>query len=52
MKDNDIEARVTMIAAYLLKDQKLKEEEKPIIKAGIELITNLLQNINTIAENV
>ncbi len=50
LKDSDIEARVTIIAAFLLKDTKIKEEDKPIIKAGVELITNILCNINDIAD--
>lgn len=49
LADQDIEARVIMIAAFLLKDTKIKDEDKPIIEAGVDLITNLLININDIA---
>ena len=49
-KDSDIESRVTIIASFLLKDTKLKEEDKIVIKSAVELITNLLQNINDIAD--
>jgi hypothetical protein len=49
MRDGDIESRVTIIVAALLKDTKIREEDKPVISAGVELITNFLQNINDIA---
>lgn len=47
--DQDIRNNVALIATYLLKDKKLKDEEKPIVRATIDLITNLLVNINDIA---
>lgn len=38
----------TLVDAYL-KGIKVKEEDKPVIEAGVALITNLLENINDIA---
>lgn len=49
LSDRDIEARVTIIVTSLLKDTKIKPEDKPFINAGVDLIANLLININDIA---
>jgi hypothetical protein len=48
--DSDIEARVIMLAAFLLKDTKIKAEDQPIVTVAVELISNLLCNINDIAQ--
>jgi hypothetical protein len=44
-----IDSHVRAIAAALLKDTKVRPVDEPIIRAGVELISNLLQNINDIA---
>jgi hypothetical protein len=49
LSDKDIEARVTIIVTAFLQGTKIKNEDKPIIEAGVSLITNFLQNINDIA---
>lgn len=41
--------KVTIVVAALLKDTKLRDEDKPVVKAGVDLIINLLCNINDIA---
>ena len=41
--------KVTIIVTALLKDHKIKDEDKPTIKAGVDLIINLLCNINDIS---
>ena len=41
--------KVTIVVAALLKDTELRDEDKPVVKAGVDLIINLLCNINDIA---
>ncbi len=49
LSDRDIESRVTVVITALLNGVKIRSEDKPIISAGIDLITNILININDIA---
>lgn len=50
MNDKDIESRVAIIVGAYLKGVKTKPEDEAVIKAGVDLITNLLININDIAK--
>ena len=49
MTNEQITARVTEIANAIIKPDVLKSADMAAIDAGVMLITNLLQNINTIA---
>ncbi len=51
MTNQQIENSVNVLVSFLLKDTKIKDEEIPVIQAGVRLIVNFLQNINTIADN-
>jgi len=47
--NQDIDKHVRLIATALLKDTKVRPVDEPLIRAGVELVINLLQNINDIA---
>jgi hypothetical protein len=47
--NNDIDARVRILVGSYLKGVKVREEDEPVIQAGMELAINFLQNINDIA---
>jgi uncharacterized membrane protein len=49
MTSEEIAASVTEIANAIIKDNAPKPGDMAAILAGVMLITNLLQNINTIA---
>lgn len=49
MTENDIRGRVYIIVDAYSKGIKLKEEDKVVINAGIDLIVNFLDCINIIA---
>ena len=49
MTENDIRARVYIILDAYSKGVKLKEEDKVVINAGVDLIVNFLECINIIA---
>ena len=49
MTNEQIAARVTEIANAIIKHDVPKSADMAAIDAGVMLITNLLQNINTIA---
>jgi len=50
LRNDHIDAHVRTIAAALLKDAKVRPTDEPVIKAGVELVINLLQNLNDIAD--
>jgi len=49
MTEADIRGRVYIIVDAYTKDIKLKEEDKVIINAGIDLIVNFIECVNIIA---
>lgn len=49
LNNNGIDSRVRIIAAAFLKDVKVKPADEPVIQAGVELVSNLLQNISDLA---
>lgn len=49
MTEGDIRARVYILVDAYSKGIKLKEEDKIVINAGIDLIVNFLECINNIA---
>lgn len=51
MTEADIRSRVYIIVDAYAKGVKLKEEDKIVINAGIDLIVNFLECVNIIAEN-
>lgn len=49
MDNNQIKKDVdTLVRSYLL-GVKMKPEDKPVLEAGVRLVTNVLCNINDIA---
>jgi hypothetical protein len=51
LENQHIDKHVRTIVAALLKDSKVLPKDEPVIRAGVELIINFLQNINDIAIN-
>jgi hypothetical protein len=51
LSNDQIKKRVDLIIEAFLKDTTVKPKDERVIKAAAELATNLLQNINTIAQN-
>ncbi len=49
MTESDIRSRVYIIVDAYSKGVKIKEEDKAVINAGIDLIVNVLVCINDIA---
>lgn len=47
--NRDIEGNVMILVGAYLKGQRVKPEDEAAIKAGVDLVVNLLQNINDIA---
>jgi hypothetical protein len=49
LTNEKIDTRVRILAGALMRDHKIKAEDEAIVIAGVELLVNLLQNINTLA---
>ena len=51
LENKDIEKCVkTLVAAYLIETKtKVASKDEAVLKAGVDLVINLLQNINDIA---
>lgn len=49
LSSQQIDEHVRTIVASYLKDVRVRPQDEPVIKAGTELVINLLQNINDIA---
>lgn len=49
LNNRQIDQNVRRIAGLLLKDYHPKPHEEECIRAGVDLVINLLQNINDIA---
>lgn len=49
LDNNMIDGHVRTIVAAYLKDSPIKPKDEAVLKAGVELVINLLQNINDIA---
>lgn len=45
-----IDKHVRTIAAAYLQGVKTRPQDEPVIRAGVELLINFLQNINSIAD--
>jgi hypothetical protein len=52
LSNQEIEARVQIIAKAYLDGVKVRESDKPVIAASVQLVSNLLSNINDIAESL
>lgn len=51
LTNQDIEVRVMDILNAIPKESKIKPADEKAIMSGVILLINLLQNINTIANN-
>ena len=51
LSNEEIEDRVKVLADSYLQGVKTRPQDKPVIEAGVELVINLLQNINDIANS-
>jgi hypothetical protein len=52
MTNDDIRVAVSVIVAKIVKVGKIPTQDKPVLDAAVLLITNVLQNLNDIAEGI